>query len=158
MKDNEIIKAWEKILNNSDEPIGEHWMVFVTTQLAKDTFDILTLQRAELENKNVEIDILIRKKETLRDEISALSAEVEELQTKNKKYKAILEEINNEINPLPFETDFDKAINKAKSEAIKEYDKRLWTDCNKIMNTFTLCWLKGIREQVLKEMVGDGDA
>mgnify|MGYP003289975464 CR=1 FL=1 len=48
MTDNEIIKAWEKVLNNSDEPIGEHWMVFVTTQMAKETFDMLNRQKAEI--------------------------------------------------------------------------------------------------------------
>lgn len=49
MTDNEIIKVWEKVLNNSDEPIGEHWMVFVTTQIAKETFDMLNRQKAEIE-------------------------------------------------------------------------------------------------------------
>lgn len=39
--------------------------------------------------------------------------------------KVILEAINDEFNPLPFETDFDKAIKNAKSEAIKEFAERL---------------------------------
>lgn len=37
-------------------------------------------QKAELEKKDIEIDILIRKKEALNDEISELKAEVERLQ------------------------------------------------------------------------------
>jgi hypothetical protein len=50
MTDNEIIKALEKVLNNSDEPIGEHWMVFITTQLAKDTYDALIRQMTTIKS------------------------------------------------------------------------------------------------------------
>lgn len=51
--------------------------------------------------------------------------EIERLKEENKKQKMILEEINNEINPLPFVTDFDVAIKRAKSEAYKEFAERL---------------------------------
>ena len=70
MTDAEIIKDWEKILSTGDAPIGEHW--FVTTKLAKETFDMLKSQKTE-------IDILIRKKETLQDEIAEQQAEIERL-------------------------------------------------------------------------------
>lgn len=62
--DNEIIKAWEKILKTGDAPIGEHWSVggVVTTQLAKDTYDTFTRQKAKIavlsvENANLKISI-----------------------------------------------------------------------------------------------------
>ena len=121
--DNEIIKAWEKILSTGDAPIGKHWSVggIVTTQLAKETFDILNRQKAEIddlflklngvmwsvdkwldgeelnqhevnraitmrektlqivEKKATEIDILIRKNETLKDEVEGLQAEIKRL-------------------------------------------------------------------------------
>lgn len=44
-------------------------------------------QKAELSKKDTEIDILIRKKEALRDEIAELKAEVEGLKAENKKLK-----------------------------------------------------------------------
>lgn len=46
-------------------------------------------------------------------EIKELKAEVENL-------KMVLDAVEDHIHPLPFETDFDKAINKAKAEAYKE--------------------------------------
>lgn len=70
MTDAEIIKDWEKILSTGDAPIGEHWAV--TTKLAKETFDMLSRQKKEIE-------ILIRKKETLQDEIAEQQAEIERL-------------------------------------------------------------------------------
>ena len=53
------------------------------------------------------------------------NAENDRLREENAKQKAILEAIDNEMMPLPFETDFDKAIKTAKSEAIKEFAERL---------------------------------
>ena len=50
---------------------------------------------------------------------------ISNLEKENAKQKAILEAIDNEMMPLPFETDFDKAIKTAKSEAIKEFAERL---------------------------------
>ena len=49
--DNEIIKAWEKILATGDAPVGEHWSCggVVTTKLAKETYDMLNRQKAEVE-------------------------------------------------------------------------------------------------------------
>ena len=65
------------------------------------------------------------------DLINRQKAEIERLQAENKKQKAILEEINDEINPLPFETDFDIAMKKAKYEAIKEFAEKVKTDLDK---------------------------
>lgn len=61
MTDNEIIKAWEKVLNNSDEPIGEYWMAFVTTQMAKETFDMLNRQKAEIDELKTKLREFVEK-------------------------------------------------------------------------------------------------
>jgi hypothetical protein len=89
MKDNEIIKTMESCLSDSppctackydgntftvDECMGE---------LMKDALDLINRQKAEIKQKDTEIDILIRKKETLKDELAEKQAEIEELQ----KYK-----------------------------------------------------------------------
>ena len=55
------------------------------------------------------------------DLINRQKAEIERL-------NAIIENINDSIDPLPFETDFDKAMKKAKTEAIKEFAERLKID------------------------------
>jgi hypothetical protein len=66
------------------------------------------------------------------DLINRKNAEIEKLQ-------AVIEAIDNDINPLPFETDFDKAIKTARAEAIKEFAERVkaelgddygWLDCS----------------------------
>ena len=51
MTDKEIIKAWEKVLSTGDAPIGEHWSVggIVTTQLGKETLDLINRLQAEVE-------------------------------------------------------------------------------------------------------------
>lgn len=59
MTDNEIIREFEEALRKS--------------------YDTIAKQKAEIEKKDTEIEILIRKKEALRDEISELTAEIERL-------------------------------------------------------------------------------
>ena len=67
-----------------NKSVGDMWsMGFLTTMHVTDILDLLNSQKAEIESKNVEIDILIRKKETLRDEISKLNADVERLKSDN---------------------------------------------------------------------------
>lgn len=46
---------------------------------AKAILDLINRQKAEIAKKDTEIDILIRKKETLNDEIAELKAEIERL-------------------------------------------------------------------------------
>ena len=57
MIDNELIKAWDKVLSTGDAPIGEHWGVSVTTKLAKETFDMLNRQKAEIAELRSELVI-----------------------------------------------------------------------------------------------------
>ena len=51
--------------------------------LSKEMIAINNSQKAEIAKKDTEIDILIRKKESLRDEISELKAEIERLEFSN---------------------------------------------------------------------------
>ena len=81
MTDNEIIKAWEKILATGDAPIGEHWSVgaVVTTKLAKATFDMLNRQKAEVKSKEIIIERLREcVDEAYADGVKELAERVEE--------------------------------------------------------------------------------
>lgn len=60
--------------------------------------------------------------------INRQKTEIERLKDENKKQEAVLEEIDNTIYPFPFETDYDKAIKKAKAEAVKEFAEILKGD------------------------------
>ncbi len=90
MKDNEIIKALECC--NGFEWCPDECPYY--TQEFKGTancldekegimakaLDLINRQKAEIKQKDTEIDILIRKKETLRDEISELQRKNSELE------------------------------------------------------------------------------
>lgn len=76
------------------------------------------------------IDLLVKKKKVciceqglLEDILDLLNRQQAEIE----KQKMVIEVIEDSIHPLPFEIDFDKAIQKAKSEAIKELVKKLKT-------------------------------
>lgn len=79
-----------------------------TTIMIENALDLINRLKAEIEKKNVEIDILIRKKETLKDEISELRAEVESLQKANESFSCM-----------------GKLYSEIKSEARKEFAERL---------------------------------
>lgn len=110
MTDNEIIKALECcgkntcrecIYNTSDDRFD----LTCTTNMAKDALDIINRQQTE-------IDILIRKKETLRDEIAEKQAEIDKLTNE-------LEYLNGKYLIQ------DMAVQSANSEARKEFAERL---------------------------------
>lgn len=104
MTDNEIIKAFE-ICYVSDEDCSE--CPFCDEDMeCTDIGDSHLLQ---------DVFELINRKDK----------EIERLQEENKNYKLVIEAIKDTINPLPFETDFDKAIKTAKSEAIKEFADKI---------------------------------
>lgn len=118
MKDNEIIKALECCKDNDCDNCPFEEQCRRNGSLADIALDLINRQKAEI--------VKLEKVEKYADKtIKAQAAEIERLQAENKKQKAILEEINDEINPLPFETDFDIAMKKAKYEAIKEFAERL---------------------------------
>ena len=74
--DNEIIKALEICLGNMDCPNCPYVDLiddlYCDDKLLKDILDLINRQKTE-------IDILIRKKESLRDEIAECRAEIERL-------------------------------------------------------------------------------
>ena len=107
LTDNEIVKSLESLLDIMRA--YESQQASIGKGLVEDIISMYNRQKAE--------------KEAMLSHIKCLQYENEKLQEENKKQKAILEAINDEINPLPFETDFDRAMNKAKSEAIKEFIK-----------------------------------
>lgn len=73
------------------------------------------------EKLNKKIDGLKKANQESWVAIEKKKAEIVRLQKENKEQKLILEAINDEMNPLPFETDFDKAMKNAKSEAYREF-------------------------------------
>ena len=79
-----------------------------------------TVMRLEAENERLKIELA-----AMRGAANSYKAEVERLREENKKQKAIIEAIDDAMNPLPFVTDFDKAIKTAQSEAVKKFAERL---------------------------------
>ena len=87
MTDNEIIKALEKCLRN-----GCHTSecYFFKNECSEHCWQCAIRHALDLiHQKDTEIDILIRKKETLKDEVSELKAEVERLQEENKSFSCM---------------------------------------------------------------------
>ena len=81
MNDNEIIKALEYCLAQgiTSECEGCKDKIGCRDTLLSNALDLINRQKAEIEKKDTEIDILIRKNETLKDEVAELRAEVERL-------------------------------------------------------------------------------
>lgn len=86
------------------------------------------------------------------DLINRQKAENERLQAR----AILLDAIEDTIYPLPFETDYDKAIKKAKAEAVKEFAERL----KEKSEHFDLEKENFVSEtdidNLVKEMVGEG--
>lgn len=142
MTDNEIIKALEccgRVKDNNCEncPLTELQLSECTAKAATEALSLIKNQKAEIEKKDIEIDILIRKKEALNDEISDLKAEIEETQENSEtlaialiKAKAEVESLRNTVK-----TDFLTArerlklsqseIGEIRAEAIKEFASKL---------------------------------
>ena len=83
MKDNEIIKALVKAAEefHSAEAKAIDRNVIVPYDFVVGTLDILKEQKAEIQQKDTEIAILLRKKEALRDEIEELQSIIESIYT-----------------------------------------------------------------------------
>lgn len=89
MTDEKTIKALECCIQVNPEICEECPLYDKTCTEGGDYFllklalDLIKRQKEEISKKDIEIDILIRKKETLSDEVSNLRAEVERLQKEN---------------------------------------------------------------------------
>ena len=118
-------------------------------------------QKAELDKKDTEIDILIRKKECLRDEISGLKAEIERLKEENRILKRDVHFNESGIFNLLYGAlvytktfeDFNKFRKDFKSETVKEFAERLKNMRTADKDVQYLFELK--IDNLLKEMVGD---
>ena len=100
-------------------------------QLEKDVVDLINRQ-------NAEIDILIRKKETLRDEICAAHEEVDKWKNKY----------------LDMWCEPDSDIHKIKAEAIKKFAERLKAVSHPYMDTQMVFVLQ--IDNLVAEMTGKG--
>lgn len=90
-----------------------HWCTSEYGRLViQDAIDLINRQKAEADKKDTEIDILIRKKEALNDEISELKAEIERLKDIAK-------------NTLSESVRLCDCILNVKTKAIKEFAERL---------------------------------
>ena len=78
------------------------------------------MQRLEYKRREIGVQVCID--HDLLDEIinfiNCREAEMERL-------KMVIEQIEDDLQPLPFETNFEKAAKRIKSEAIKEFAERL---------------------------------
>ena len=118
MTDNEITKALFILRHGSAE--GEH-KYFEAIEIIENEFN---LQKAEIKQKDTEIDILIRKKKTLRDEISELETEIEQLEAGcEKQYEIAEANIRAEI--ADGGTSCHWCTDKNKTQAYKEFAERL---------------------------------
>ena len=85
------------------------------------------------------------------DLINRQKAEIERLEAENKKQKVIMEEMTDLMFPLPFETDYDKAIKTAKAEAIKEFAELSQNRCIEQQG----CLYSSDIGAIYNELVGD---
>ena len=110
INDNDIIKALECCIHDDDgtkeRPCQDCPLLLddvCSNSLRKHSLDLINRQKAEIEKKDIEIDILIRKKEALRDEVERLKARNVELNALNKStsiesVKATILEIGNRLS------------------------------------------------------------
>lgn len=88
LTDEQIIKALEGNILNAKSVDCKVWSIELYK--IENALDLIKRQKAEIEQKDIEIDILIRKKETLRDEICELQSEVERLKEIEYMYNDLL--------------------------------------------------------------------
>ena len=119
MTDNEIIKALESLTSGCFDCNDG------CKQSSECPVNIISCALDLINRKDVEIEMLKQNLKEAHIDIKERMAEIERLREENKNQKLVIEEIEDTINPLPFETDFEKAIRIAKSEAIKEFAERL---------------------------------
>lgn len=157
MTDNEIIKALElcnsSFLDRSCRECQFYKVSHCSTALINEGINLINRQKAEIEKKDTEIAILIRKNETLKDEVSELRAEVERLQREilscNTKIEVIQEAkeqlekdvFNAEMNLEHIEYEYEllkqeKSV--VKSEAYREFMGEFVTKVKNALPTIKL--------------------
>lgn len=122
MTDEEIIKALE-CCYTVGTPCRE--CPFDDTEHCNDELmgqyilDLINRQRAEIKQKDTEIDILIRKNETLKDEVLELREEIERLQDIDKR---LGEDVDLKLDYI---YTLESQLKTVKSETIKEVTAKL---------------------------------
>lgn len=140
MTDEQIVKALELCFSEDfgkceECPLKNQKDEVFTCIKSKQIFalDLINKQKAELKKKDIEIDILIRKKETAYDECEELKAEIERLKEDNNfhiRLEALLVEQRDGRDKLVEQIDAQNdelrmKLKTAKSEAIKEFWDKL---------------------------------
>ena len=161
MSDEDIIKALEVHSNEKFDNCegcpyldGDSCEGFIKySKPYRDVLDLINRQKAE-------IDILIRKKETLRDEVYELQAENEKLKTElvgmrgaANSYKMHYDNAQAEIKKLEFSNEHWNDY-EVKCRAITEFAERLKEEKFTHKNFGELVYVEGI-DNLVKEMVGE---
>ncbi len=183
--DNEIIKAWEKILATGDAPVGEHWSFggIVTTKLVKDTLELIERKDADIKGCENIID-------NMADRLMQKDVEIEKLTVQNNAYRLGMkieaekaEKAQTEIERLKSERDIllkeckkcgrktQRKISKLKKQnlelldmcaeqgekAIKEFSDKYEKAVLPLLTSATLDMKDGIYAclDILKEIVSD---
>lgn len=125
---NEIIKALEELLSEKPTRTRPYTIIGLTTAKGtsiplKDVLDLINRKNAEIKKKDTEIDIIIRKKETLRDELAEKQAEIERLKQTPKCIYSYDGEMIEYCVEGPCSV--EKTIESIKTEAYKEFADRL---------------------------------
>ena len=104
MTDNEIIKALECCIADNATRCGE--CAYCGTvgccfkMMMPDALDLIKRKDAEIKKKDTEIDILIRKKEALKDEISELQRKNSDLEIELKAMRGAANSYKAEVERL----------------------------------------------------------
>ena len=145
LTDEEIIDALEKEIQIAND-IGDVHSMMINIGLIEDALDLINRQKAEIEKLTTELV-------GMRGAANSYKMHYDNAQAEIKELKMVIEAINDTIYPLPFETDFDKAIKTAKAEAIKEFAERLKEEIVQIP-----AWGRVAEKKIdnlVKEMVGE---
>ena len=125
---------------------------YCTSVLSEDALDFINRQQAEIENYSQNNRSLTEAVTELQKALKKQSAEIERL----KKCEIVLEAIEDNINPLPFETDYDKAVKREKAKAIKEFAERLKKISRPTLEYYGVV-LESDIDTLVKETAGDAE-
>ena len=153
MTDNEIIKALECCTNSFYNGFAKCEECPKFTEMSGCTIKLMCNALDLIKRQKAEIDILIRKKDSLRDEIAEQQAKIERLQKHNEMVLENCRIFNKGVEEATNKR-FLEAIDVVKTEAIEEFADKYVTE---LVETYDLKWiqidnLKKIADKVLKEM------
>ena len=92
----EVTKTLQRILETSNEPIGDRFFANITTKTIKDVLDVLTQQQTEIEKYKNDIKKLVEKHQLYKDNINATreyQIEQAPIETSKKVFKATINKI-----------------------------------------------------------------